>query len=164
VAAIERLNHLLNKILMIGAGVAVVALMLIAGGNVVLRLAGVPFRGAYELVGFSGAIVIAFAMGTTQKRKCHVMVDILAHHFPDRVNLWLDRVQYLITTVFFLIVARQVGIWGMTLSRSGELSETLKIAYYPFVHCVSLGFAVLSLTLLLDFIATFRRSPEQGIS
>ena len=68
-AAIERLNNLLNKLLMIGAGVAVLVLMLIATGNVVLRVLGVPFRGAYELVGFSGAIVIAFAMGTTQKRR-----------------------------------------------------------------------------------------------
>lgn len=161
-AAIERLNNLLNKLLMIGAGVAVLVLMLIATGNVVLRVLGVPFRGAYELVGFSGAIVIAFAMGTTQKRKGHVMVDILAHRFPGRVNLWLDRVQYLITMVFFIIVARQVGLWGLTVSRSGEVSETLKIIYHPFVYCVAIGFAVLSFTLLLNLIATFKHSREPG--
>lgn len=162
--AMERLNNFLNRMLMIGAGVAVVALMLIAAVNVALRLMGVPFRGAYELVGFSGAIVIAFALGTTQKRKGHVMVDMLAQHFPAGVNLWLDRVQYALATVFFAIVARQVALWGMTVSRSGEVSETLKISYHPFVYCVALGFAVLAFTLLLDLIATFQRPGGDHVS
>ena len=51
------------------AGVAVIALMLLASGNVIMRMFGKPFSGTYELVGFLGALVIAFALGETQRRK-----------------------------------------------------------------------------------------------
>ncbi|MGB4223153.1 MAG: hypothetical protein WBJ54_04995, partial [Syntrophorhabdus sp.] len=51
----------LNKIFLIVGGIAVLALMSVATANVVLRIFHIPFRGAYELVSFIGAIVIAFA-------------------------------------------------------------------------------------------------------
>jgi len=42
-----------------------------------------------------------------------------------------------------------------------ELSETLKIAYYPFVFLVSIGFAVLALTIFLDLIESFWSRGEK---
>jgi TRAP-type C4-dicarboxylate transport system permease small subunit len=115
-----------------------------------------PYRGAYELVGFLGAIVIAFALGYTQKRKDHIVVDILTEKFPKRVNRVLDGVNYFITTIFFAIVSWQVFIWGMKISKSGEVSETLKIIFHPFIYSVSLGFVVFSLTLVIDFLKNFQ--------
>jgi hypothetical protein len=41
----------------------------------------------------------------------------------------------------------------MRIAASGEVSETLKIAYYPFIYCVALGFAFLCLTLIMDFLS-----------
>jgi TRAP-type C4-dicarboxylate transport system permease small subunit len=83
--SLERINLFLNKILMIIGSVAVLSLMSIATVNVVLRFFfNAPYRGAYEIVGFLGAIVIAFALGYTQKRKAHIVVDILTEKFPKR--------------------------------------------------------------------------------
>ena len=137
--------------------VAVLLLMSIATINVVARFFfNAPYRGAYELVGFLGAIVIAFALGYTQKRKDHIVVDILTEKFPKRVNKILDGVNYFITTIFFAIVSWQVFVWGMKISRSGEVSETLKIIFHPFVYSVAVGFAVFSLTLIIDFLKNFK--------
>src|SRR4030065_1400526 len=138
---LERINVFLNKILMIVGSVAVLLLMSIATVNAFMRL---PFlkttwRGAYETVGFLGAIVIAFALGYTQKRKDHIVVDILTEKFPKRVNKILDGVNYFITTIFFAIVSWQVFVWGMKISKSGELSETLKIIFHPFVYTAAVG-------------------------
>ena len=66
---LEQITVFLNKILLIVGGIAVLALMSLATGNVVLRIFHMPFRGAYEIVSFLGAIVIAFALGYTQKSK-----------------------------------------------------------------------------------------------
>ena len=63
-----------------------------------------------------------------------------------------EGVKCLICAVFFAIVTVQVFKWGMIIYRTGEVSETLKMIYYPFVWCVALGFAVLTFTLLIDFI------------
>ncbi|HUL29183.1 MAG TPA: TRAP transporter small permease, partial [Thermodesulfobacteriota bacterium] len=151
----------LNKILMFVGSIAVLLLMSIATVNVCLRFFfNAPYRGAYELVGFLGAVVIAFALGYTQKRKDHIVVDILTEKFPKRVNRVLDGVNYLITTIFFSLVTWQVFIWGMKISRSGEVSETLKIVFHPFIFSVSLGFALFSFTLIIDFIKNFQ-SPEE---
>jgi TRAP-type C4-dicarboxylate transport system permease small subunit len=159
---LEKVNVFLNKILMILGSVAVLLLMAIATTNAFLR---VPFikstwRGAYETVGFLGAIVIAFALGYTQKRKDHIVVDILTAKFPKRVNRVLDGINYFITTIFFAIISWQVLVWGMKISRSGEVSETLKIVFHPFIYSVSFGFAVFSLTLLIDFLKNLKSKED----
>ena len=155
---LEKINVFLNRVLMVVGSVAVLLLMSIATVNAFLRIPFIKstWRGAYETVGFLGAIVIAFALGYTQKRKDHIVVDILTEKFPKRVNRVLDGINYLITTIFFAIVSWQVFVWGMKISRSGEVSETLKIMFHPFIYSVSLGFAVFSLTLVLDFLENLK--------
>jgi len=159
---LEKINVFLNKILMIVGSVAVLLLMSIATVNAFLRIPFIKstWRGAYETVGFLGAIVIAFALGYTQKRKDHIVVDILTEKFPKRVNRILDGINYFITTIFFAVVSWQVFVWGMKISKSGEVSETLKIIFHPFIYSVSLGFAVFSLTLILDFLKNLKSKED----
>jgi TRAP-type C4-dicarboxylate transport system permease small subunit len=159
---LEKINNFLNRILLVAGSVAVLLLMSIATVNAFLRIPFIKatWRGAYETVGFLGAIVIAFALGYTQKRKDHIVVDILTEKFPKRVNRVLDGINYFITTIFFAIVSWQVFVWGMKISKSGEVSETLKIMFHPFVFSVSLGFAVFSLTLVIDFLKNFRSKED----
>jgi TRAP-type C4-dicarboxylate transport system permease small subunit len=154
---LERLNRVLNQWLLVIGGVAVLALMALATGNVLLRIFGWPFRGAYELVSFLGAVVTAFALGYTQKRKFNIVVDILSDKFPTGVKRFLDGVGYLIGLLFFAVVAWVILQWGLQIAASGEVSETLKIVYYPFVFSVALGFGVLALTLAIDWIGTIRQ-------
>lgn len=139
---------------MIAGGVSLLALTLMATMNVAMRIFQVPVGGTYEVVSFLGAIVTAGALGYTQKRKDHIVVDILSEKFPAKVKRVLDRVNYTLTFAFFSVVSWQTFVYGKRLLVTGELSETLKIAYYPFVFLVSIGFAVLALTIFLDLIET----------
>jgi TRAP-type C4-dicarboxylate transport system permease small subunit len=151
---LERFSELLRRGMMIAGGVSLLALTLLATMNVALRIFQVPVGGTYEVVSFLGAIVTAGALGYTQKRKDHIVVDILSEKFPDPVKRGLDRVNYTLTFIFFSVVSWQTFVYGKRLLMTGELSETLKIAYYPFVFLVSIGFAVLALTILLDLVET----------
>jgi TRAP-type C4-dicarboxylate transport system permease small subunit len=159
---LEKVNVFLNRILLVVGSVAVLLLMSIATVNAFLRIPFIKatWRGAYETVGFLGAIVIAFALGYTQKRKDHIVVDILTEKFPKRVNRVLDGINYFITTIFFAIVSWQVFVWGMKISKAGEVSETLKIVFHPFIYSVAFGFAVFSLTLIIDFLKTLRSKED----
>jgi TRAP-type C4-dicarboxylate transport system permease small subunit len=159
---LERLSELLRKGMMIVGGVSLLAITLLATMNVALRIFQVPVSGSYEVVSFLGAIVTAGALGYTQKRKDHIVVDILSDKFPSKVKRVLDRVSYLLILVFFSIVSWQTFVYGKRLMRTGELSETLKIAYYPFVFLVGIGFAVLALTSFLDLIETFWTREERN--
>jgi TRAP-type C4-dicarboxylate transport system permease small subunit len=157
---LERLSALLRKLLMIAGGVALLALTLLATTNVALRIVRAPVSGTYEIVSFLGAIVTAGALGYTQKRKDHIVVDILSDKFPDAVKRALDGVSYALMVVLFSIVAWQTFVFGKRLWQTGELSETLKIAYHPFVFVVCLGFAALALTLLLDLLETLWKKGD----
>jgi TRAP-type C4-dicarboxylate transport system permease small subunit len=158
---LDKLSDLLNKILLVLGGIAVLTLMILATGNVVLRIFHMPFRGTYEIVGFLGAVVIAFALGYTQKRKDHIVVDILTEKFSKRTNRVLNAINYLVTLVFFGVVSWQVFVWGVKIWQVGELSETLKVIFYPFVLAVGLGFAVLTLVLLNDLLRTLFSPVER---
>jgi TRAP-type C4-dicarboxylate transport system permease small subunit len=151
---LEKIRDLLDKAFLVLGGVAVLALMALATGNVCSRVLGMPYRGAYELVAFLGAVVTAFALGYTQRKKSHIVVDILTETFSKRVKRILDGISYFIGMVFFALISWVIFRWGIRIAGSGEVSETLKIAYYPFIYCVALGFAFLWLTLLLDFLNT----------
>jgi TRAP-type C4-dicarboxylate transport system permease small subunit len=150
---LEKIRNLFDKAFLFLGGVAVLALMTLATGNVCLRIFGMPYRGAYELVSFLGAVVTAFALGYTQRRKSHIVVDILTETFSEGKKRILDGISYLTGVLFFAIISWVIFRWGMRIAASGEVSETLKIAYYPFIYCVALGFAFLCLTLIMDFLS-----------
>lgn len=158
---LESINFFLNKLLLILGGIAVILLMSLATINVVLRIFHIPYSGTYEIVSFLGAIVIAFALGYTQKRKDHIVVDILTEKFSKHANRILSIVSYGITMIFFAVVSWQIFIFGMIIWKSGEVSETLKVAYHPFIFGVSIGFAILSLTIIIDFLKTIFIQEEK---
>jgi TRAP-type C4-dicarboxylate transport system permease small subunit len=152
---LEKAADALNSAMTLAAAVAVLLLMLLAVANVTLREARLPFEGAYELVGFLGAVVVAFSLGRTQAKKSHVAVDIITRRFPKRVNRAIDRFRYLAKMLFAMIASWRVFLLAERIRTSGEVSETLKLPYFPFVYCVALGFVVLALTVLVDLTRTF---------
>lgn len=147
-----RFNTYLNKVLTFFSGFAIIVLTGIAAGNMLLRVIWVPINGSYELIGFCGAVATGFALGYTQIRKDQIIVTIFTDKFSKGTNRFLDGLNYFLNTIFFFIVAREVLKWGVKIGRTGELSETLKIIYHPFIYCLAVGFAVLSFTLLIDFL------------
>lgn len=157
---LDKIDNLLGRILLVLSGAAVLALMLLATGNVVLRIFQAPYRGTYEIVSFLGAIGVAFALASTQRRKGHIVVDILSSSYPRPVKRLVDALSAGISAVFFGIVAWQVSVWGTRIMAAGEVSETLKIVYHPFVFGVAAGFGILSLTCLLDIPRAFRKDGE----
>lgn len=154
------IRNAINRVMVVLGGVSVLLLMALATGNVCLRIFQVPYRGAYEVVSFLGAVTIAFALGFTQMKRNHIVVDILTDTFSERTKRILDAVSYLITMVFYGVIAWVIFRWGMQIARSGELSETLKIIYYPFIISVSVGFGFLSLTLIIDFLTTLQKKER----
>jgi TRAP-type C4-dicarboxylate transport system permease small subunit len=71
----------------------------------------------------------------------------------------LKAVNYLICLLFFAIVAWQIAKYATTLMKTGEITETLRIIYYPFTYGVAFGCVILSLVFLVDFLKSF--VPEQ---
>ena len=147
-----RFREVVDRIFVAIAGFALLAMMFMAAGNVVMRLFGRPFSGTVELVGFSGIIVIGFALGEAQRRKDNVVVDIVSKRYPNWLATLADSIQLGVTALFFAVIGWEVLAWGLRIRESGELSETLKIAYYPLAFCLTMGLWLLALNLLVDLI------------
>ncbi len=157
---IIKFNGYLNKFLAFFSGLAVVILTGIAAGNMLLRIVYVPINGSYELIGFFGAVSVGFALGYTQIRKDHIIVTIFTDSYPKALTPFLDGINYLVNMFFFSLVSWQTYKWGLKIERTGELSETLKIMFHPFVYCLAIGFAALTLTLAIDFIRIFYKEKN----
>jgi TRAP-type C4-dicarboxylate transport system permease small subunit len=157
----ELLVSYLSRFCMLIGGVALVLLVLLATGNVTLRLFHLPFAGTYEIVSFLGALVTAGALAHTQRRKDHIMVDILTDRFPPLVKRILDAFSDGLAALLFGIASWQVYGWGNGLKQSGELSETLQLTYYPFVYATAAGFSLLALVLVLQMFRAILHGEDE---
>jgi TRAP-type C4-dicarboxylate transport system permease small subunit len=149
---LDKVTQALTQALIWFAGGVLVAMILLTCTNIVLRLVWIPIRGTYELMGYGGGIVTAFALGYTQLKRAHVAVDILVLRFSKRAQNILQGMNDLVFMVFFAVVSWQIAKYASTLRKTGEVTETLQIIYYPFTYGVALGCAVLSLVFLADFL------------
>jgi len=158
----DKINGFLNSILNFIGGIFLVAMILLTCGNIFFRIVWAPVPGTYELMGLFGAIVTAFALGQTQLRKGHVAVDVLVNTFSAKTKKALTVAGNLISMAFFIIVTWQLIVKGNTLWRTGELTETLKIIYYPFIYAAAFGCAVLALVCLGDLLKALFHGKESG--
>ena len=72
----------------------------------------------------------------------------------------LTGINGVICTIFFAIVSWQIAKYATTLFRTGEVTETLRIIYYPFTYGVALGCAVLSLVFFTELLRTLFSKAE----
>ena len=149
---LDRISRVLNKVLVWTAGIFLMSMILLTCSNIFLRLVWTPIRGTFELMGFFGAIVTAFALGYTQINRGHIGIDVVVSLFSAKTRRILRGINYFICMIFFALAGWQIAKYATTLWQTGEITETLRIIYYPFTFGVSLGCIVLVLVLLVDLL------------
>ncbi len=141
------------------SGVLLVVLMLLSGGNVLLRLLGRPSGASYELSGFCGALVAALALAETQRMRRHITGHIVTCLFPGAAQRLLHAVNALIGVGLAVLIASQLVSRAALLQRAGEVSETLKLPYSLFMCVMAAGLLLLALSYAVDlFLALAGRS------
>ena len=147
---LETLSEKIAKGLTLLAGIALVAMMVLACANMVLRAVWVPVQGTFEMMGFLGAVVASFSLAFAQRQKSHIAVGMLLARFPAPVRRLADAATNLASCLFFLLAGWETWKWANFLVDTGEISATLGIVYYPFVFAAAAGCAALSFVLLVD--------------
>lgn len=150
--SLNRLNNYLTDMFAAAGGVALFMMMAISVANMTMRYFGTPLSPAYELVGFLGAIAVSFPLAYAQVKKSHIAVDILSSRFSRPVRKVVTAVGLVCGAVFFCLATWQVAVFANTMRLTGELSETTKMSYYPFVFAVSAGCGLMVFSLLIDLI------------
>lgn len=163
---IERLvkiNQNLNRLLIFVGGLFLIGMCALTCANIFLRTTWVPIRGTFELMGYFGAVVTTFALGYTQMRRGHISVDVLVNSFSKKVRTLLTAANHSICVIFFSLAAWQLLKKAATLLRTGEVTETLRIVYYPFTIAVAVGCLALVLELVVSLAMMARSDKERPL-
>lgn len=152
---LERISQYLNQGLLWIAGFLLAVMIILTCGNIFFRIVWIPIRGTFELMGYLGAVVMAFALGYTQLGHGHIAVDIVVLGFPKGLQRVLNGINCLLCMVFFSIIGWQVAKYGTNLWRTGEVTETLQIIYFPFTYATALGCFSLALVFLVEGLQSF---------
>ncbi len=152
ISALDRISRGLSQWFSWIGGLALLGMTGIACANMLLRPLGAPMAGAYELIGFLGAMVVAFSLGHSQVTGAHICVDILATSYSKKTKRFIDAFNSFVCMIFFLLVTWRTAHYATMIWQRGETSETLRMIYYPFVYAVSLCCLVLAVLLLVNFL------------
>jgi TRAP-type C4-dicarboxylate transport system permease small subunit len=144
--AVERLSKWMQAV----ACVALTFIMLLTVADVVLRLFGMPIVGTFEMVGLSGAIVIGFAIPITSWMRGHIFVDFLYQKFPKAGQDILNSFTRLLGIVLFFLIGWNLFRVAVELYRSGEVTLTRQLPFYPIAYGLGICCFIQCLVLLCD--------------
>jgi len=142
----------ISRVLNIIAGISLTFLMLVTVLDVILRSFRTPIVGTYELVMFAGAVVIGFALPLTSWVRGHIFVDFFILRFSKAVrNIFNLTTRSLVTVLFFLIGWNMIK-FGIDLQKSGEVSLTLQMPFYPVAYGLGMCCFVQCLVMVCDIL------------
>ena len=142
------------------AGIAITFIMLLTVSDVILRSFRRPIVGTYELVAFSGAIVVGFAIPLTSWLRGHIYVDFFTGKLPKTARSVFNLITRCMGIGLFLLIGWNLIKVGIDLQQSGEVSLTLQLPFYPVAYGVAVSCFVQCLVLLADIAKIFRGSYE----
>ena len=152
---IEPISRWLNVV----AGIALVLMILFTCADVVGRkLLNHPVSGTYENVGFLNVIVVAFALVYTYRIKGLVSVELITDRLPKRAQWFISAFVALLGLVFFVLLTWQSIEYGNTVWRTGEVSITQKLPFYPIIYGIAFSCIPVCLMLFLDLIESMMKA------
>ena len=147
----------LNISFQVVAGVGLVFMMGVTLLDIIMRALSKPIIGAVELISFSGAVIIGFAIPYSSWTRAHIMVDFLVERLSPASKRIMQVVTKLAGLVLFLFIGVNFILYGLNLMKTGELSPGFRIPYYPITFGLALACFLESLTL---FTQLWRRPNE----
>jgi TRAP-type C4-dicarboxylate transport system permease small subunit len=152
VKTVANVSGFLNVI----AGTGLILLMTLTIADVILRaFFNKPILGTYEMVGLIGAVVIGFSMPQTAALRGHIYVDSFIALLPRTVrNIFNVGTRLLVISLLGMIGWNLFKFAG-DLQKSGEVSLTLQIPFYPFVYGIGICCLVQCLVMVCDIIKIF---------
>ena len=137
------------------AGISLTSLMLLTIMDVILRGFKSPVPGTYEVVAFAGAVVIGFSMPLTSWLRGHIFVDFFILKFSQKGRDVFNIATRCLVIVLFFLIGWNMIKYGMDLQKSGEVSLTLQMPFYPVAYGVGVCCFVQCLVLVCDIAKIF---------
>ncbi|MBI5443999.1 MAG: TRAP transporter small permease [Deltaproteobacteria bacterium] len=142
------------------ARAGVFAMLVLVVVSVALRKLGMPLYGAYDYVGFLGALTVAFALAHCAVERGHTQVEMLVERLPRRAQGVIDSLAGVLALALFAVVTWQCLALAEDMRRSGEVSMTAQVPFYPYIYGVAFGFALLCVVILLQCVNSLGKAVK----
>ena len=149
---LDRASFYVNEGLAWCAALMLAGMMLFSVADMVMRAVGYTVAGSYEVIGWLSAAAMSMALGTVQRHRGHVAMELVVDKLGQRSRAIVDALMALMSLLLFVAVSFYVARYGRVLHETGSLSQTLKVIVFPWVYLVAAGCAGLMLALLVDFL------------
>jgi len=125
--------------------IGLAAMVSVICGDVLLRLAGHPVKGAYDLVRVAGAITIACSLPITTAMKGHVAIEYFFQKLSRRWRVVVDSAMRVLAIGAFLMAACECVGYGNRFLKNGQVTDTIEmpIFWVPWLMAVSFGVTAL---------------------
>jgi TRAP-type C4-dicarboxylate transport system permease small subunit len=134
------------------AGTGLVFMMALTVLDITMRMLGRPIVGAIELISFSGAVIIGFAVPYSSWKQAHVIVDFVTQRLSLRGKRIMELITKFVGLILFLFIGINFILYSLTLMKTGEVSAGLRIPYYPITFGLALSCFLESLTLFAGLL------------
>lgn len=148
----QRFIYLLSRLMEVIAGIALVFMMSLTTCDVILRAFGRPIIGTYEMVAFTGGVVIGFATPITSWVRGQIFVDFFYQKFPKFWQNILNFATRILVLLLFSFAAFNLWKMASDMVRSGEVSLTLQLPFYPIAYGMGFAFVVQCLVVICDLM------------
>jgi TRAP-type transport system small permease protein len=148
----KKIEHALYVLLGTTAGLALLAMMLLAFIDVSARKLNVPIAGGVELTELLMVVLIFTGLPLVSMRGEHVTFDLLDRYLPDGLRAFLIRLMQLLSGLAFLALSWFMWIKASRLAEDGLTTAQIKIGVAPFAFVMC---AMLAVTGIVHLILAF---------
>lgn len=148
----EKINNKMQCCFSVLGAFSLFLMLLVTILDIMARLVGVSFPGAYEIIGWLSAMAIGCSLGYTQLYKGHVAIEFINNILPASSGAVVGFFVFILGFCISSLTAFQLFNYAVTVYSVGSVSETLRWPIYPFIFILSLGFFSFSLALLTDAV------------
>jgi TRAP-type C4-dicarboxylate transport system permease small subunit len=138
--------------LMVISGITLAFMLVFTLIDVVLRAFRNPIVGSFEVISFSGAIAIGFALPYTTLRKGHVIVDFLLERLPPSAKNGLQAATRIVAILLFLWIGWNFVAMGLDLIQTKEVTPMFKLPFYPITFALAFSCLMQCLALFSEMI------------
>lgn len=135
----------------IAAG-SIVSMMVLTCADVILRVFSTAITGTYEVVSFLGAVTISFALAKTTLDQGHISVQLVMSKLSPPMKTAVAFFTQILTICLFAMVSWQSAKYATDLWRSGEVSQTIGLPFFPIVYGIAFTSAAVCLVVLVDIL------------
>lgn len=134
---------------------ALVVLVIVTVAEIISRRAfHAPITGATEFILLCFALVIFMMLAKCAMEDGHLVVTLLTHALPKRVQRINAVVMHIITIGILSLASWQLLVYAGRVRRMGAIAAIINVPIYPFVYLAALSFILLTLVYLIKLLHT----------